>query len=201
MYLPPQIRDDLSDNLIHLTKGISAKEIFFKIVSERKLKGSNRGNPREASVICFSEAPISKLGLILAYGKQRPIRYEPYGFMFNKKHLFNKGARPAIYQPYSELADLSEKQKYRHVTYDLNKNIDFTWEREWRLQTEELELHPEQVTLIVPNKEVERQMFDKHSNTQTGMALALEGLIPIQSFPWHIACLADLGFNMDEYLS
>ncbi|GAG63688.1 unnamed protein product, partial [marine sediment metagenome] len=28
---------------------------------------------------------------------------------------------------------LPEELKYRHVRYELESDIDFTWEREWRL--------------------------------------------------------------------
>lgn len=102
--LPPFLRDDLSDKLIHLTRGSNeeAQEIFRKIITEKKLLGSNMNQKKMDKVICFSEAPISKLGLILAYGNYTKLRYKPYGFMFDKKYLYERSARPVIYQSAEE---------------------------------------------------------------------------------------------------
>ncbi|CAN5147662.1 hypothetical protein BH09PAT2_BH09PAT2_06230 [soil metagenome] len=200
--LPAGIRDDLSNKLIHLTKGTpdEAKKIFKKIISESQLLGSNNDIRGGDKVICFSEAPISKLGLILAYGKYTNMRYMPYGFMFEKNYLFEKGARPVIYQTGKEFDELNENQKYRHVRYEHNKGIDHTWEREWRLKTDSLILDPENVTLIVPSKEIERKLHDAHASVQTATSIVTDGMMPIEAFTWHIVSLSDLGFDMSHYL-
>lgn len=43
----------------------------------------------------------------------------------------------------------------RHVTYDPVKedSIDFTWEREWRIKTENLKINEENSTIVVPTEE------------------------------------------------
>jgi len=194
------IRDDLSNRLIHLTKGsfADAELTFNKIIQEKRLCGSNKDIRGGHKVICFSEAPISKLGLILANSNVENMRYCPFGFMFEKEYLFKLGARPAIYQPNDEFNLLHEDQQFRHVIFDPMKNIDWTWEREWRLQTEELALEYNNVTLIVPNREWETRMQTQHHDETVAMTVALEELGPIfvGKFKWHFIVLSDLGFNI-----
>ena len=142
-------RDDLSSKLVHLTKGtwVGAAVIFQKIVAEKRLIGGTGGITDTLRCVCFSEAPISKLSAILADRSQLGFRYAPFGVMIDKDWLFEKGGRPVIYQP--------------EVDYEPAKGIDFTWEREWRIQTEELKLDPSQVTLVVPNREWESQVLSE----------------------------------------
>jgi hypothetical protein len=73
-----------------------AGKTFSKIVSEKKLLGSSKNIRGNHKVICFSEAPISKLGIILANPNIHNLRYRPFGIMFDKEYLFQKGARPVI---------------------------------------------------------------------------------------------------------
>jgi len=43
--------------------------------------------------------------------------------------------------------------KYRFVKYDIENEIDYTWEREWRIKTESLRLNPKYTIVIVPTAE------------------------------------------------
>jgi hypothetical protein len=52
-----------------------------------------------------------------------------------------------IYQTDPERASLPQGLQWRHVRYE-PPNIDFTWEREWRICTDILPLEP-QATLVV----------------------------------------------------
>jgi hypothetical protein len=83
------IRDDLSNRLIHLTKGDSDKagNTFLKIIKTKKLIGSAENIRGGHKVICFSEAPISKLGIILATPNAGSMRYRPFGLMFDKNYF------------------------------------------------------------------------------------------------------------------
>ena len=89
------------------------------------------------------------------------MRYKPFGVMVSKSWLFERAGRPVIYQPESEFDLLHETQRFRHKEYD-PPSVDFTWEREWRIRTDALELDPGAVSLVVPNREWERWALDQH---------------------------------------
>ena len=196
----PMIRDDLSNKLIHLTKGtfLEAEIVFRKILEEKKLRGSSKDIKGGHNVICFSEAPLSKLGLILANHNMCNMRYMPFGLMFEKKYLFDKGARPAIYQPSDEYEYLHKNQQFRHVRFEPNNKIDWTWEREWRIQIDELPLDHENVTLIIPDRKWEKEFQKKHHNDIIRSSIALREFGPIVAgeFKWHFISLNDLGYEM-----
>lgn len=40
--------------------------------------------------------------------------------------------------------------RYRHVRYEPDRGIDHTWEREWRIRTDELILDPKQTLVVIP---------------------------------------------------
>lgn len=191
------IRGDLSERLIHLTRdleGISGQERFYKILNSQQILGSSKSILGGYKCICFSEAPISALGQIIAK-KDPDIRYSPYGFMFTKEYLYNLGARPVIYQSAEEYYLLKDELKYRHVSFDLSKDkkVDWTWEREWRLKKEMLSISPNDVTLIIPTREIEEKLKDENHKNNSQMAIAE---IPISHrFDWHFIVLEDLGYN------
>lgn len=126
------IRDDLSSKLVHLTSGDwdNAAVTFQQIVGERRLKGGTGGIKDNLQCVCFSEAPISKLSLILADRSRLDFRYAPFGVIVDKEWLFKQGGRPVIYQSEDEYKLLHRDQRYRHKQYEPDKDIDFTWERE-----------------------------------------------------------------------
>ncbi len=194
-------RDDLSSKLVHLTKGtwVGAAVIFQKIVAEKRLIGGTGGITDTLRCVCFSEAPISKLSAILADRSQLGFRYAPFGVMIDKDWLFEKGGRPVIYQPEVDYELLHSKQRYRHKTYEPAKGIDFTWEREWRIQTEELKLDPSQVTLVVPNREWESQVLsERYSQIQRRSIVRLPSPRAGIENEWHLLVLEDLGVQLPE---
>jgi len=83
--------------------------------------------------VCFTEAPENVFHQVLG-------RYKPFGIQVPKSWLFEKGGRPVIYQAAGEYELLDEKIRWRHVRYEPHTTapIDFSWEREWRIQAEEL---------------------------------------------------------------
>src|SRR5690606_20743116 len=116
--------------------------------------------------ICFTEAPIESLRD--SFSKRSKSRYSNFGFMFDKSYIYAQGGRPVIYQSLSEYESLSESMKWRHVTYDptIEKPVDFTWEREWRIQAEVIKIDPENVTLVVPNELAEKLVINEHELEQ-----------------------------------
>ena len=184
------IRDDLSQKLIHLTRGDSpdpakakgeAVDRFEAIVNQRRILGGSGCIKGRFSCICFSEAPISKLSYILAAPSIHRIRYAPYGVMVEKKWLYQRGGRPVIYGPDADFEKLPLEMRYRHVQFDLTRAypIDFTWEREWRLHAAELILDPSQVTLVVADRAV-IEVFSNDVRSE-----------------WHFVALSDLGVSVE----
>lgn len=196
-------RDDLSDKLIHLTKGTwsEAADIFRKIVEEQRLLGGTGGMEDRRKRVCFSEAPISKLAHILAYRDKVNFKYAPFGVMVDKSWLFEKGGRPVIYQPEKEYNLLHVDQRYRHKRYEPDKlDIeDFSWEREWRIQTDELPFVPEHTTLVVPNRDWEQKVLEPlFQRIQSFSVLGVTLPKPTQKDRWHVVVLEDLGVSLRQ---
>lgn len=115
--------------------------------------------------------------------------------MVNKAWLFDIGGRPVIYQSDSEFELLHDDQKYRHVRYEPANNVDFTWEREWRILTDELPLDPDVATIVVPNRDWERRILEQHEAKISRRAAMGMGGMPSSLIkqPWHFIVLEDLG--------
>jgi hypothetical protein len=192
------IRDDLSDRLVHLTKGETEQHAaarFLSIVRDKALLGGTgliRGSYR---CVCFSEAPISKLGAILAQPSIHGMPYAPLGVMFTKTSLFLAGGRPVIYQPEPEFQMLPDSHRYRHKDYAPGEQPDFSWEREWRILTDRLPLDPAAVTLIVPNRSWSDYFFEQHAGHLAGsiMVFGEDAMMAMHKCPWHFLVLEDLG--------
>ena len=192
------MRTDLSEQLIHLTRGeslLDAEKAFRNIYKERQLRGSSKGIRGGYNVVCFSEAPVEVLARLFS-GRGHEFRYRPFGVMVPKKWLFAAGGRPAIYQPESEYELLPEQLRYRHVRFDEpGAKNDFTFEREWRIQTDFLKLDPKVCTLIVPDRDWDYRLRDEHAEQDQKKATAV-GLNPftrMTNFDWHVLALGDLG--------
>lgn len=195
------IRDDLSNKLIHFTKGTpeEATVAFRSIIKEEKLRGGTGFIKGGFKCVCFTESPIAKFPHILASPKAFDFPYAPLGIMVSKLWLYKQGGRPVIYQPDEEYDDLNDNQKYRHKRYEPDKNIDFTWEREWRIKTDSLRLDPYETTLIVRGRSWEKELFQDHADIQRSaiMALGDVGASYIEPCLWHFIVLEDLGVKVD----
>ncbi|MGA4049786.1 hypothetical protein ACI2TP_21975 [Ralstonia nicotianae] len=170
------VRRDVSDLLFHFTRSIhpatitikrgenftigmsgSASAVLRKILYESKLLGSSRWTYGE-NTICFTEAPIQEFNSIFslvsiaASSAERP-RYEPYGVAISKTWFFKQGGRPVIYDSPEAFSNYPSSLRYRFCKYDPNCEIDFTWEREWRISADELHLDPEHTLVVVPTSE------------------------------------------------
>lgn len=191
------IRGDLSNRLIHLTRGFGAEDAgnnFKNIYNTKALLGSNEDIKCGQKVICFSEAPISVLTQSLAVQGEKSIRYAPFGVMVSKKWLFAQGGRPAIYQPDHEFEALTESKQHLHVPYTPGVFPDYSWEREWRIKTSVLKLDPAETTFIVPTRSWEKIFIDDHIQANSFVASIVE--LPIAgSMEWHFIALEDLGIE------
>lgn len=182
-------RHDLSTKLIHLLKGKTDEEnlgTLKSILRAGTLLGNCECIKGGYHCVCLTEAPISSIGSILDHAAIRGFRYRPFGIIADKDWIFELGGRPAIYQPLEEYDLVPEILRYRHVTYDPthpSRPIDFTWEREWRLSCEELELICDRVSILVPRRECIYEMRDFERDEETVC-------------PWTYLALEDLGFTI-----
>lgn len=188
------IRDDLSDRLVHLTKGEDPFATFVKILNDSALLGGTGFIKGGHRCVCFSEAPVSKLPQILATPHET-VKYRPYGFIFRKRWVFEKGGRPVIYQPDPDYALLPPAKQHLHVRLWMSDQytIDYTWEREWRIKTDRLDFTPEDVTLLVPT----RQVSDALKEFWSAQRVAA---VSNEAYPWHTVVLEDLGVEIPDYV-
>lgn len=132
----------------------SAYAVLHKILSDAELRGTgdwSGGHP----CICFTEAPIEEFASVfslvqLAASQDERPRYEPYGIAVSKRWLYAQGGRPVIYDHPDRFGEYPDNLRYRLVPYDPERDIDFTWEREWRIAGSSLRLDPAQTLVIVP---------------------------------------------------
>jgi hypothetical protein len=157
-------RPDISPFVTHFTKATAempAFNVLLKILRDRFLLGSNTYIRGGAKCVCFTEAPVEviQFGMCGLDGRER---YSPYGIQIAKSHLFRLGGRPVIYQSDSEFEILPESYRWRHVRLDLRSErpIDFTWEREWRIQSDRFDFSDQDVTVVVPDDESEDRLRD-----------------------------------------
>ncbi|MBL7188613.1 MAG: hypothetical protein ISS70_20000 [Phycisphaerae bacterium] len=173
----PRTRDDLSKFVVHLTRrhdGQSARANLLSILDAKLIKARNahclfkhdiaRLNftevlQRSFKTVCFTETPLTQIARLTAEIPGRQIQLEPYGIVFYKDTVLERGGNPAIYiNGNSHLRDYLLKQFRQHFSgirsllrfkqrermyhesiiqyYSLvnviSSNHDFTWEREWR---------------------------------------------------------------------
>lgn len=141
------MRTDLSDYLIHWTRGPTPAEAFQRlksIVFEQRLLGGTEMRKGMHPSVCFTESPQRQFDHIVT-------RYSPFGIQVKKSWAFARGGRPVIYQRDSEYAALPDLFKWRHVRYepDAEPPVDFSWEREWRIPVSELSLSESHFDIIV----------------------------------------------------
>lgn len=157
-------RSDITDYLVHWTSGEKEEDAYkalYEIIESGMITGSSHMIRGGYLCVCFSEAPAN-----VFFSKNS--KYKQFGICVKKNYLFENGGRPVIYQPNDDYENLSENIRWKHVHYDpcLHPPIDFTWEREWRIKTEQLELDSENMVIIVPNRSTAKQIIDNHNSNE-----------------------------------
>ena len=87
-------------------------------------------------VVCFTEMPLQEVKSMLPVLRENDYtRFSSYGIGFCKKYVFRKKGLPVIYQPRKFLDELPDSLKWRHVNLFMAEEfgVDFTWQREWRI--------------------------------------------------------------------
>lgn len=88
----------------------------------------------EYPVTCFTDMPISAFVASSIERLKKKQKISNYALVFDKKQMFEIGARPVIYGT-TKGEELPESEKYRFVSYEPTRipyPIDWTHEREWR---------------------------------------------------------------------
>jgi len=154
-------RKDYSDSVFHWIKTDavgtkseiedSAFRVMLQIISDGYLKASGRDTYKNIESVCFTESPEE----VMAHQSSK---YTCFGFAFDKANIFSLGGRHVIYQKKSEASCLPKFLHWRHVTYDPDDvgrtkpyGVDFTWEREWRLNKDSLDISSA-TKIIVPHE-------------------------------------------------
>lgn len=161
-------RRDVGSFLFHFTKTqtadkvlLTADSILEKILVDEKIIAGTGFIRAGIPCVCFTESPIAELAsTFIRFGMEEGVskRYEPYGIAVTKEWLFSKGGRPVIYQKADEYKWLPPTLQYRHVAYEPPKT-DFTWEREWRVNTSELDLKSCDFFVVVPTATVAQKVL------------------------------------------
>ncbi len=174
----PTNRDDLSRFLVHLSRDYddeSARENLINILKEKTIEARNahclvmhkinnlgfsnllKGKFR---TVCFTETPLTQIKQITQDIEDRKIHLKPYGLIFWKDDLFEKGSSPAVYinakgtsissflldefgsifKNVKTFKGLKKQERDHYINivhyYSLINVVkdkhDFLWEREWR---------------------------------------------------------------------
>ena len=190
-------RNDITGYLIHLTKGkeienekFNVFEILIKILKDKKLIGSTTESGfivGDKRAVCFQESPIYSLSQNIYYEqklfkeeKLKKKRYVGVGLMFTKPYIYKKGGRPVIYDKTTEAKKyLPKDQWWRIVNYDLsdeNNIIDWTYEREWRVEGE-LEFELSDINVIVPNYKVFKKIIKECNDVGIDLVKEVKSII------------------------
>lgn len=176
--IDPRVREDISRFVVHLTRRYgdqSPKENLIAILRDRTIEARNahclfihdlrRLHFSEVlqnrfKTVCFTEAPLTQIKRLCAPILGRKIKLQPYGVIFQKADVLERGCSPAIYinAKGTQIGDFLRRQFRDHfhgirkltilkrdqglyheqiIQYYSLINIiashhDFAWEREWR---------------------------------------------------------------------
>lgn len=174
----PREREDLSRFLVHLTRDYNDKRAYSNLISilrdktiyarnahclvmhKIKKMGFTPVLQREFNTVCFTETPLTQIQQLLAIDEERKIELKPYGLIFWKDDLFERGASPAVYinakgtsvnkflldefhKIFERITTLKKFKKSKAEHYEnivhyyslvnvVKDSHDFMWEREWR---------------------------------------------------------------------
>lgn len=171
-------RNDFSPFLIHLTRASTPSRALknlrnildSELIKARNLHGlfkydrffgeiPSREKAKILKAVCFTETPPLEIPTIIGEIDFRSDRLDPFGLMFSKKYLMQKGVNPVFYSnsfKKKSIVNSLVKVLEEYVQNDLKKfmklgpflslvesfgpgvlnkgkKVDFHWEREWRI--------------------------------------------------------------------
>ena len=154
-------RDDNSGFIYHWIKAVpftrgmhedyaSAFDVLMEIIDDGCIRAGLTMEKGGHECICFTESTKRAIN-------NDTSKYQPFGFQYSKRSIFNAGGRPAIYSPIADKDFLHQCLHWRFMPFDLSSSsgnggfgIDFTWEREWRLNEPKLYVQNAEA-IYVPN--------------------------------------------------
>jgi len=173
----PRERSDFSRFLVHLTRnyqGQSDENNLINILKTKRIEARNYHclfSPKLKNMtltpllqknfktVCFTETPLDQIHKMTSETFVRKIKLRPYGLVFWRHQLIEKGVNPAIYinatgtnlrdyliSEFNEhfkgvraLKTLKQRENYYQeivhyysLVNIISENYDYSWEREWR---------------------------------------------------------------------
>lgn len=197
-------RPDISDKLVHFTSGANEEQAFANlcsIIDEGAIRGSDRMIKSRDRCVCFTEAPIATLGRGLVNLSEFS-KYQPFGVIYDKIHVYGEGGRPVIYQSDEEFFGLPDQARWRHMRYEpiivppAEHITDFTWEREWRVRTDSFTALPYLGGLVFPSHAWANRLRRRHVEQQNYLVYEYSQIMDatlaeqqLDPFPWRIFVL------------
>ncbi len=222
----PKKREDFSKFIVHLTReydNVSAEDNLINIIDTKKIearnyhclfapliKKSSFSLPlqNKFKTVCFTEISLNQINKIVGIIPRRKIQLQPYGLVFWRHHLLEKGANPALYingsgdlkkyllskfneqfKSINTFKRLSENDCYSNEITNyysliniIQNNHDFSWEREWRFNGNYNFLYKELVAIIVKNPD---SFIDNCSNHLSVKKIEYIKRIPIINPNWN----------------
>lgn len=221
----PKDREDFSRFVVHLTRDFEDSdplENLVAILRSRRIEarsahclfyykiagiGFSLLLKKKFNTVCLTEVPLTQLRYIVGAYPGRRIELAPYGLVFLKSNLLEKGANPAIYvnsqlkkfllnqftshfgsrktyrslrKSYGDHADAIIQ--YYSLVNLLSLRVDFSWEREWRHQGHLKFEYDEIFAIVVPDPE----KFCANLRRYFGRSLAKEiDMIAVISPEWN----------------
>ena len=147
-----KVRRDITSYLFHfVNRDADPADTLRQILKGGHIKGGIYP-PSSSNTVCFTEAPLAEIvredGILDSHGYKR---LSLWGIGFSKDFIFKAGGLPVIYQPRKLFKDLPESAQWRHVDFDLGTGLDFTWQREWRVQANEFKFEATDAILVIPD--------------------------------------------------
>ncbi|HTQ39422.1 MAG TPA: hypothetical protein VMJ32_10355 [Pirellulales bacterium] len=180
-------REDVSRFMIHLTRddsnewkggGGTARQNFLDIYRQRTILAlrahclhawkMTSSQEMKCRVACFSAMPLSSIKHIAKPIQCRQIGLEPYGFVFKRNFIIEKGGQEvtnvnsyagndAVRASYDRAFEIAAKNNFtgklwRQLPFvsAMNERYDFFWEREWRVLGNVEFIYSDLVCVILP---------------------------------------------------
>lgn len=118
---------------------------LFERFGPNSIESSNESVGNKFKVVCLTETPIDQIEVLLEKQEWKTKKFEPYGLVFKKEYIKEKGGNHVFYvsphlfatmwQIYNTALAANFAQEENRFLALVNKcdgDFDFHWEREWR---------------------------------------------------------------------
>ncbi|MGO9602008.1 MAG: hypothetical protein ACLQAT_01145 [Candidatus Binataceae bacterium] len=150
--------------LTHFTRAArtsSAIDNLVSILTDGVIRGGRRMVRGGKPAVCLFDIALPGLRTVLVRENRR--RYEPFGIAVDRRYAFKMGARPVIYLPWREAREVvAPAEHWRVVSMEADRNppVDWTYEREWRIQGD-LAVTPDLCVALVESWHDVDEIYDR----------------------------------------